>query len=174
MSDTINTDFKSPGPRTVSLSLREIIYDIQNKTYLTGKARADGANHRQVAQMQANDDDDNLSQILRSVHTAIGNLRQVLGDWLSGTSAMVTDNLPEDLEKDEVTLTLELPSNFNHTVLRSLVDSMHRYAVAYAVAEWFVITNREDAAQYTSIADASIALIRQAMSQRVRPARKTS
>ncbi len=42
---------------TVTIDIHELVYDIQNKTYLTGRSRGDGKNYRQVALMQVNNDD---------------------------------------------------------------------------------------------------------------------
>lgn len=61
----------------ITLKIDEIIYDIQNKTYLTGKSRHDGKNHEQVANMQANDDEENANQILRSISSAFNNLKKI-------------------------------------------------------------------------------------------------
>lgn len=41
---------------TLTLYVSELVYDIQNKTYLTGRSRRTGTNHEEVANMQANDD----------------------------------------------------------------------------------------------------------------------
>lgn len=45
----------------LELKMSELIYDIQNKTYLTGRSLSSGSNHSHVANMQANDDDENES-----------------------------------------------------------------------------------------------------------------
>ena len=63
---------------TVQLKMSELIYDIQNKTYLTGRSVSDGSNLSHVANMQANDDDENAAQILRSITMAESKLRNRL------------------------------------------------------------------------------------------------
>lgn len=148
----------------------EIIYDIQNKTYLTGRSRATADNHRQVAQMQANNDDSNLNQILRSVQTAVGYLQQELGEWVAPQLAAASNlQLPD--AAGAVSIDIEYPANFNSSMARGLADAAHQYVVAFAVAEWFVITNKPDASQYTEIASEALKMVGRAMSQRVRPKR---
>ncbi len=154
------------------LSMSEIIYDVQNKTYLTGLSRADGENHRQVAQMQANNDDSNLNQILRSVQTALGNLYQELGEWVV-SERVLASNLQLPDPSGTVVIKVEYPANFNSSMARGLVDASHQYIVAFAVAEWFVITNKADAPQYTSIAVEALKTVGKAMSRRTRPSRPT-
>ena len=83
---------------SITLDLNEIIYDIQNKTYLTGRSRHDGTNHEQVANMQANDDEESANQILRSVSIAFNTLKTKLGEYidnnvLSGNNELLTLSL---------------------------------------------------------------------------------
>ena len=95
----------------MNLDLNEIVYDIQNKTYLTGKSRHDGDNHEKVANMQANDDEENANQVLRSVAMAFANLKTRLGEYLDHT-AVSTGNELIDMNKD-LKLSLVMPSNYN-------------------------------------------------------------
>ena len=76
--------FKRRKMQTIilNLDLAEIVYDVQNKTYLTGKSRKEGANHEFVANMQANDDEENANQVLRSVSAAFSTLKTRLGEYL--------------------------------------------------------------------------------------------
>ncbi len=77
----------------MKLFVRELVYDIQNKTYLTGRSRQTGTNHEQVANMQANDDDENANQILRSIQNAFGTLKTKLSEWLDEEGTTATDEL---------------------------------------------------------------------------------
>lgn len=62
---------------TVTEEVRELIYDVQNKAYLTGQAReAEGKKPYQAASnMQASDEDENSYQIRRSLANAFSSLR---------------------------------------------------------------------------------------------------
>ena len=45
---------------TVTQQVKELVYDIQNKAYLTGQARdAAGKSYQVASNMQASDDDEN-------------------------------------------------------------------------------------------------------------------
>ena len=77
----------------INLDIKEIVYDIQNKTFLTGKSRRDGANHEQVANMQANDDEENANQVLRSISMAFSNLKTKLGEYLDLARTTATNEL---------------------------------------------------------------------------------
>jgi len=154
----------------IKLNLDEIIYDVQNKTYLTGKSRKDGDNHEQVANMQANDDEENANQVLRSVSMAFANLQTCLGEYLS-LNVTVADNGLVDMNSG-FTLGLEMPSNYNLSTVETLAAAAHQYIVSVAVADWFTITNKGDAKEYTAMAEASLRIISEAANKRSRPRRK--
>ncbi len=56
----------------ITLALKELIYDVQNKTYLTARSRKADGNDEMVANMMASDDEENANQVLRSIQNAIG------------------------------------------------------------------------------------------------------
>ena len=159
--------------KTVSLQLKisELIYDIQNKTYLTGKALNDGTNHGHVANMQANDDDENEAQILRSITTAYAVLRNRLSEYIdvedtnsNNTSLSSTENLSFELQ---------MPSNFNASVTKTLGEAAHQFIVATAITDWFAITAKGETADYTAVAKESLSVLEEALCKRSRPKRAT-
>lgn len=154
----------------LDLDLNEIVYDIQNKTYLTGKSRHDGSNHEKVAHMQANDDEENANQILRSVTMAFSTLKTKLGEYLdlTGTTA---NNEPVSMDKG-LRLALRMPSNYNRSTIDTLASAAHQYIVSMAVADWFTITNKSDAADYKTLATVSLEIITESASKRSRPVRQ--
>lgn len=154
----------------LKISVGEMIYDVQNKTYLTGKSRRDGSNHEQVATMQANDDDENANQILRSITTAYGTLKTKLSEYLDLTKTTVT-NEPLTAET-ELEVSLKMPSNYNLSTAETLATAVHQFIVATAIAEWFTITDKADAKDYAEQAAESLKVIAEAANKRVRPRRK--
>ncbi len=157
-------------PISIVIYLNEIVYDIQNKAYLTGKSRSDGTNHERVAAMQANDDTDNSDQIMRSVTAAWGILRTHLGEYIdSGTTTI--DNAP--MSDTELRLVLNMPSNFNKGVGESIASAAHEYLVSKALYDWFVITDRDDADDYARAAERALEAISVSSNKRVRPKRKS-
>ena len=157
---------------TITLSMGELIYDIQNKTYLTGRAVSNGENFTHVANMQANDDDENSSQILRSITMAIATLRSRLSEYLEqGDSGSDNTSLSA---KDEVTFNLRMPSNFNESVTKTLSQAAHQFVVATAISDWFAITAKGETAEYRPVADAGLQILEEALSKRRRPERASS
>lgn len=154
---------------SITLDLNEIIYDIQNKTYLTGRSRHDDTNHEQVANMQANDDEESANQILRSVSIAFNTLKTKLGEYIDNN---VLSGNNELLTRDStLAIALQMPSNYNNATTDTIASAAHQYIVSTTVAEWFAITNKPDSQQYTALADVCLKVISEAINKRLRPVR---
>ncbi len=153
----------------VTIDIQELVYDIQNKTYLTGRSRGDGKNYRQVALMQVNNDDENLNQIMRSIGNALAKVKAELSEVLTEDSATTNNALNTDISS--VVLELAMPSNFNSAATDSIIASIHQFIVAYVTSEWFMITNKADTADYANLADTSLEMLRESLCRRRKPSR---
>ena len=156
---------------TITLHTSELLYDVQNKTFLTGRSRNNGNNHEEVANMQANEDEENESQLLRSIGNAFAYLKTLLSEYIE-ESATTASNVLIDKSKN-LTLTLVLPSNVNQATSDTISSSAHQYITNLAMADWFTITNKLDAADYAAKAEVNLQELREAINKRVRPIRAT-
>ena len=154
---------------TVTIDIQELVYDIQNKTYLTGRSRSDGKNYRQVALMQANNDDENYNQIMRSIRNAIARVKAELAEVLTGDVTSGDNALKTDAEA--VVLLLEMPGNYNNSATDSIVAAIHQYIVAFVTSEWFMITNKADTDDYAHVAETSLEMLREGLCKRKKPSR---
>lgn len=156
---------------TVTLYLSELLYDVQNKTYLTGRSRQTGNNHEEVAHMQANEDEENENQILRSLGNAFANLKTKLSEYIEESGTTATNKL---LSKNgTIQLALVMPCNFNQATSETISAALHQYLVNTAIGDWFTITNKNDATDYVTLAAANLEELREAVNKRVRPTRTT-
>lgn len=156
---------------TITLYLSEIVYDVQNKTYLTGRSRKTGENHEEVANMQANDDDEDANQILRSVGNAFATLKTKLSEYLVDNGTTANNVLLNLNTSSTLTVALQMPSNFNAATNDTIGAALHQYLVNSAIGEWFTITNKADASDYVTLAAANLEEVREAINKRVRPVR---
>lgn len=156
-------------PVTLQLKISEIIYDIQNKTFLTGRSASDGNPTSHIANMQANDDEENISQILRSVTMAVALLRNRLAEYLDKADTTSGNDLISD--SDDISFSLFMPSNFNGNVARSIGQAAHQFIVATAIADWFAITARGETTDYQSVAQQSLKALEEILNKRSRPLR---
>lgn len=154
---------------TITLHITELIYDVQNKTYLTGRSRNNGNNHEEVANMQANDDDENLNQVLRSIGNAFATMKTKLSEYLSGSNTTANNTLTGATAN--LTVVLSMPSNYNQATADTISAAMHQYVVNTAVADWFNITDKADSDEYIAFAASNLEQIREAINKRVRPTR---
>lgn len=158
---------------TVTQQVKELIYDIQNKTYLTGQAReAGGLGYQAASNMQASDDDENSYQIRRSLANAFSTLKSLLGEYLN-EDRTTSDNLINKETDNDGQLSLEflLPSNYNNASSDSLGNGIHAYLVDMALYEWFTITNKNDAKDYLEHSAVSLDIVKRALYKRSRPSR---
>ena len=154
---------------TITIDIQELVYDIQNKTYLTGRSRSDGKNYRQVALMQANNDDENLNQILRSIGNALAKVKSELSEVLKGNATQANNAL--NVDTTSINLLLEMPDNFNRAATDSIVAAIHQFIVAFVTSEWFMITNKPDTEDYKRLSETSLELLRESLCKRKKPSR---
>lgn len=155
---------------TITIDIPELVYDIRNKTYLTGRSRGDGKNYRQVALMQANNDDENHNQIMRSIGNALARMKAELAEFLEKDDSRGNNILKVDTAS--VVLPLEMPDNFNNAATDSIVAAIHQFIVAYVTAEWFMITNKTDTDDYSKVAESSLEMLRESLCRRKKPTRE--
>ena len=153
----------------ITLYMSELIYDVQNKTYLTGRSRQTGTNHEEVANMQANDDDENANQIMRSIGNAFANLKTKLSEYINENGTSTNDK--QISSTGNLTLSLNMPPNYNNASNDTISTALHQYLVNSAIGDWFTITNKNDASDYITLAAANLEQLREAANKRIRPTR---
>lgn len=152
--------------------MSELIYDFQNKAFLTGRSRrSDGKDAEFSSNMQASDDDEDKNQALRSIQNAYGQLLVELGEALYGKTEATSSN--ELLGDSNITITLSVPSNFTLGIRDAVSASMHDYIINKALMDWFLITNKDDAKDYGDLAAISLQNLHNAFNRRERPTRES-
>lgn len=161
---------------TVTQYVKELVYDIRNKAYLTGQAReAEGeTNYEAASDMQATDEDGNLYQIRRTLANTFSCLKDLLGEYLDAETTTSDNRITEEIDNDGVlTLAFILPGNYNNVSAESLGNGIHAYLVDMTLAEWFAITSKEDSQIYIRHSTTSLEIVRRALYRRSRPKRPT-
>lgn len=161
---------------TIIEEVEELIFDIRNKTYLTGQAREaeGGKSYQAVSNMQVSNEDENSYQIRRSLENAFSSLKSQLCEWLQEDRTMSDNRVVAEIDNDDqLVLVFKMPLNYNVASVDSLGDGIHSYLVNTAIAEWFTITNKEDAEAYVAYSAISLENIKRALYKRIRPKRPT-
>lgn len=158
----------------VKQHVQELMYDIQNKAYLTGASReAEGSkNFGAASNIQASDDEEEGYQLKRSLANAFTALKSMLGEYLSENTTTSNNTIGQEIDNNgTLILSFKLPSNYNNPSADSLGNSIHAYLVDTALSEWFSITDKEDAEIYIAHAKVSLENILRALYKRSRPTR---
>lgn len=161
---------------TIKLQVKELVYDVQNKTYLTGRTHesVDNAAYESSSHMKASDEGEDIYQIKRSISNAFAVLKNHLSEYLVSNISTSDNQLNATVDGDgELTISLAMPNNHTPAAVDALGSSMHAYLVGMALAEWFAITSKADSETY--IAQSALALdnIKRALYKRNRPDRPT-
>ena len=159
----------------VTIEVKELFFDILNKTHLTGQSReAEGKSYQSASNMQASDDDENSYQIRRSLANAFSSLKSLLGEYLSEDRSTSNNRMQSEIDSNgQLTLAFKLPSNYNDASADSLGNGIHSYLVDMALADWYDITSKEDAEVYANHSKFSLDNVKRALYKRSRPVRPT-
>lgn len=155
---------------TITLYMSELMYDFRNKAFLTGRSRrAEGKDAEFTSNMQASEDDADNNQALRSIQNAYGQLLVELSEGFFDVKVATSKN--ELIDGSNITLVLNVPSNYNMGVRDGLTSAIHDYLINKALMDWFIITNKDDAKEYADLAAVSLKQVHDALNRRQRPVR---
>lgn len=161
----------------IQLKRSELLYDVQVKTYLVAQgATSDNAETRSA--IQVDDSATSNDQILRSLHNAYNALCNSipeylkLGEGTTGDCCIVVDGgaCSGSCESNEdYIFALHMPENFNQSMLATAASAAHTFMVHSAVAEWFLLTRKQEADVHASIANGAFKEFRVSLDERNRP-----
>lgn len=156
---------------TITLYMSELIYDFQNKAYLTGRSRrSNGMDAEAASNIQANNDDEDKNQALRSIQNAHSQLLVELSESVMTTTETTSSN--ELISgNNNIIISLSLPSNYSLGLKDALTSSIHDYIINKALMDWFLITNPNEAKTYGDLAIASLKNLHETFNRRERPTR---
>lgn len=156
---------------TITLYMSELIYDFQNKAFLTGRSRiAADMDSEAASNIQASDDEEDKNQALRSIQNAYSQLLVELSESVRTGSGTTASN--ELIDGDtNITINLSIPSNYPLALKDALTSSIHDYIINKALMDWFVITNPNEAKTYSELSVTAIKNLHETFNRRERPSR---
>ena len=120
---------------TITLKKDEILYDIENTTYLVGNSRSTGDNFEQVSNMQNSGEGEDRSFVLRSIETAYAEVKRILSRYINEDMAAANNELM--LATGDFVLSLNVVDVFNESATESLKSAAHEYIISSALMDWF-------------------------------------
>ncbi len=157
---------------TITLEVSEMLLDIRNKAYLTGRTREaeDTKAYESASNMQASEDSEDMEQLLRSISTHFAVLKRELAECLDLKGTSASNGIIEST--NSLSLGLNMPSNFNLSVVDSIAQNSHAYIVSMSLADWFAITSKSDQQIYLQQAAMNLDNLKRAVRKRQRPQRE--
>lgn len=161
---------------TVKSEVKEIMFDVTNKAFLTGRSREaeKQKDYEAASNMQASEDEEDSYQLRRSLATAFSGLKSLLGEYLDESKSTTNNIINTEIDNDgTLVLGFKMPSNYNYASADSLGQGIHAYLVDMVLGDWFTITNKADAKDYIDHAAVSLETVKRALYKRSRPTRPT-
>lgn len=144
-----------------------LMYDILNETYLRGRTIQNDQNYKEVASLFASEDEENAEKIYRSIKRGFTEIQSELSEYLNDNGLPANnDNFDAD---SKIEIKLALPSNYNKPAAAGVAEAVHDYLRNVAIADWYMVTNKADAADYVTLAQRSLESLRKCVSRRERP-----
>ncbi|WP_279167262.1 hypothetical protein [Muribaculum intestinale] len=159
---------------TVYQDVKNILYDVRNKAYITGNSRkaSGAANYEAGSKMQASEDTEEDDQLKRSLTTYFTGLKSKLGEYLDEDTTTTNNLITQIIEDEEILqLAFRLPTNYNNASADALGAGIHAYLVDMVLADWFTITNPQDVKSYIDHAAVLLEDVKAALYKRSRPTR---
>ena len=143
---------------TITLKKDEILYDIENTTYLVGNSRSTGDNFEQVSNMQNSGEGEDRNFVLRSIETAYAEVKRILSRYINEDMAATNNELM--LATGDFVLSLNVVDVFNESATESLKGAAHEYIIASALMDWFANVKPDEMTIYqTRKQEASVNLL---------------
>ena len=96
-------------------------------------------------------------------------LRNKLSEYIDASD--LSSNNDSLGTEENLSYSLNMPSNFNTGVTKTLGEAAHQFIVATAIADWFAITAKGETTDYTMVAEESLKVLEECLCKRSRPTR---
>lgn len=157
---------------TITLKKEEILYDIENTTYLIGNSRSTGDNFEQVSNIQNSGEGEDRNFILRSVENAFDEVKRNLSRYIDETKVAANNALM--VETGDFVLSLNVVDMFNEASTDSLKSAAHGYIVSSALMDWFANVKPDEMVIYQNRkSEANISML-SSLYRKKAPARPTT
>lgn len=137
-----------------------IIESVKAETYIKGeidKSSAQGIN-KLAYNEQAGDDEHHERKLVRTMYTALGELKGMLSNYLDNSGTSSGDNIVSEVEDDtdSIVLTINVSSRFNKAYSDSLAKLCSKYIEDKMLVLWWGTINQNQAAFYSNLVTSDI------------------
>ncbi|MDD3064469.1 MAG: hypothetical protein PHX50_16895, partial [Massilibacteroides sp.] len=108
---------------TITIAKDELLYDIENTSYLVGNNRSTGDNFEQVSNIQNSGEGEDRNFILRSIENAFNEVKRNLSRYIDETKIAANNDLM--VATGDFVLTLKVVDMFNEASTDTLKSAAH-------------------------------------------------
>ena len=157
---------------TITLKKDELLYDVENTSYLVGNSRSTGDNFEQVSNIQNSGEGEDRNFILRSIEKAFNEVKRNLSRYIEESKLTSSNALM--IETGDFALTLKVVDVFNEASTDTLKSATHEFIVTSALADWFANVKPDEMVIYQNRkVEANISML-SALYRKKAPARPTT
>ena len=146
---------------TIAIDIAELLYEIANETYLRHRSLKTDENYKQATHIYATADEEERAKILQSIDKSYAEICTELGEYYTGDS----------YTEDNMNIILVLPNNYNDAATVDVAESIKAFLRSYAIMEWYIIVNKDEAKDYQVLCEKAKLQLRKALYRRKRPNR---
>ena len=157
---------------TITLKKDELLYDVENTSYLVGNSRSTGDNFEQVSNIQTSGEGEDRNFILRSIEKAFNEVKRNLSRYIEESKLTSSNALM--IETGDFALTLKVVDVFNEASTDTLKSATHEFIVSSALMDWFANVKPDEMVIYQNRkVEANISML-SALYRKKAPARPTT
>ena len=162
----------------ITIKIGELFYDIATKTYLANRTAMSGDKYEEAADATTDSSEECENELYRSIQSAIAKLRTHLGKYIYNYEEVeeINNSLKNDVKRSidkGYVFVFSMPYNFSVSSIDFISAGLHDYIVNYAIGNWYLKTNADEANAYYKMAEGLLPQIYGAMSKRTRHRRGT-
>ena len=131
---------------TITLKKDELLYDIENTSYLVGNSRSTGENFEQVSNIQNSGEGEDRNFTLRSIETAYNEVKRNLLRYIDEEKDASNNALMDDT--GDFVISLSVVDMFNEASTDTLKSSAHEFIISSALLDWFANVKPDEMVVY--------------------------
>lgn len=159
--------------KTIEITLKkdEILYDIENTSYLVGNSRSTGDNFEQVSNMQNSGEGEDRNFTLRSIEKAFSEVKRNLSRYINEEKTSASNVLMDD--EGDLTLALNVIDLFNEASTETLKSAAHEYIISSSLMDWYANVKPDEMPIYQARRNEANLSMLDALYRKKAPARPT-
>lgn len=154
----------------ITLKSKELLYDISVTAYIVGDGMPEEA-ARERYRVQSAVDEDNVRKVNMFIAKAWRDVITALTAYVSGEEKQETAVDDKLQEREFYSVNLSVPQAHPDDAAETLARYVHDYIVNRSLAQWFLLTKKDEAEIYAAMANGDMQSVKRIITLRRHPDR---